>query len=229
MLYQKGEKLKELRQTIKEIPMRSDLKQTDFVMSKKALKSFEAPILKLFHTLNAFLFNTLISNKSKIDKCNDIVGAVDNVIAFLDENYQKDMQDYFYEEKLEIYEKMFVILVEDQLCKRFSEYKDVLDDISKAYWRNKENSETKFLQISALIGAHKEITEDMDNGIYDSTATYLEHSIEMIYEEISELIKAECEMHYLNPDVLPNRLRQLIYLLKSELPNVFEENDEDEE
>ena len=41
MLYQKGEKLKELQQTIKEIPIRSDLKQSNFVMSKKEFKKFE--------------------------------------------------------------------------------------------------------------------------------------------------------------------------------------------
>ena len=44
---------------------------------------------------------------------------------------------------------------------------------------------------------------------------------------ISELIKAECEIEFLNPDVLPNMLRQLIYLLKSELSIVFEDENEE--
>jgi len=228
MLYQKGEKLKELQQTIKDIPTLSGLSTTDFVMSKKALKSFEIPILKLFNTLNTFLFNTLISKKSEEDKRKDVYDAVENIVSFLEERYDKDLREYFYEEKLELYEKMFIILVRNELYKRFPEYKDILSAIPNAYREHQKKSETKFPEISRLINIHIEISEDRENGVYDSTAMYLDHSIEMIYEEISELIKNQCTMKFLNPDVLPNSLRQLIYLLKSELPIIFEKNEDEE-
>jgi len=65
MLYQKGEKLAELRQTIKEIPLRADLKESEFVMSKKEFKKFEASIIKPFNNLNSVLFSTLTNEKTE--------------------------------------------------------------------------------------------------------------------------------------------------------------------
>ena len=229
MLYQKGEKLKELQQTIKEIPIRSDLKQSNFVMSKKEFKKFELPILKLFNNLNNVLFNTLTNEKTEDENRGMVYRAVGDIILYLDENNEHDLRDYFYEEKLAVYEKMFVILVRDELYKRYKEYTDLLRLIPNAFLKKRKESESKFPKIPYLIDVYREITEDIENAVYDSTVMYLNHPIEMIYQEISDIIKNQCEMEFLNPDVLPNHLRQLIYLLKSELPIVFEENEDDEE
>ena len=228
MLYQKGEKLAELRQTIKDIPTLSKLLPSDFIMSKSEFKKFETPILKLFNKLNKVLFKTLTNGKTEDENRDAVYNAVEEIVRYLEENYKHDLRDYFYEEKLDVYEKMFVILVRDELYKRYREYKDLLESIPKAFWNKAKEYETNFPRISYLINIHNEINEDIESNLFDSSIMYLTHSLETIYEEISELIKAECEIEFLNPDVLPNMLRQLIYLLKSELSIVFEE-DEDEE
>jgi len=115
------------------------------------------------------------------------------------------------------------------LYKKYPEYKELLEAIPKAFWKERKAYKTNFPTISHLINVHDEIHQDLNTHLSDSTILYLYHAIEMIYEEISLLIEAECELKYKNPDVLPNKLRQLIYLIKSELPVVFEEDAEVEE
>ena len=229
MLYQKGEKLAKLRQTIKDIPLYADLKRSEFIMPKKELKKFESSIIKPFNNLNSVLFSTLTNEKTEDENRDMVYRAISNIILYLVDNYEHDLEGYFYEERLALYEKFFVILVRDKLYKKYPEYKDLLEVIPKEFRKEQKTDETKFPRISYLINVHDEIYEDLDSGLSDSTVLYLYHSIEMIYEEISELIIEESETDYLNPDVLPNRLRQLIYLLKSELPNVFEEPESEEE
>lgn len=235
MLYQKGEKLAELRQTIKDIPSLSGLNQSDFVMSKREFKKFEAPILKLFNNLNTVLFNTLINSKTEDENINAVRSATNKIFLYLEENFEHDLIDYFYEEKLKIYEKMFVIIVRNEMCERFPMYKDILLIIPNLFWKKRKEYENKFPKISYLINVHDEIIKDKKDDkdiryrLYDSTIMYLNHCVEMIYEEISEVVKKQCKEKYLNPDVLPNMLRQLIYLIKSELPFVFDEDEEEPE
>lgn len=234
MLYQKGEKLAELRQTIKDIPSLSGLNPSEFVMSKREFKKFEAPILKLLNNLNTVLFNTLINSKTEDENSNDVRNATNKIFLYLEENFEHDLIDYFYEEKLKVYEKMFVILIRDEMCERFPIYKDVLLTIPNLFWKKRNEYNNRFPKISYLIDVQDEITKDKKDDkdiryrLYDSTIMYLNHCVEMIYEEIAELVKKQCKEKYLNPDVLPNMLRQLIYLIKSELPIVFEEEENSE-
>lgn len=230
MLYQKGEKLAELRQTIKEIPIRSGLKESDFAMSKSELKKFERPIINLFNNLNSVLFTTLFNSKTTDENRNDVYCAVEKIVRYLEEHFKQDLKDCFFEEKLAIYENMFVILVRDKLSIRYKDYKNLLELIPKAYWNISESYQEDFKKLSHLLETHDNITTDMDSKVfYSTTYEYLEHALEMVYEEISETIKRHCEAEYLNSNVLPNELRKLIYLIRTELPIAFEEDETDKE
>lgn len=218
MLYQKGEKLKVLKETIESIPALSGLKESDFVMSAKEIKKFEAPIRKVFKELNDVLYNTLISSEDTDTKRDKVYWAVESVALYLLEHYEEDLIDNFYEEKLYFYENMFVILVRNELCVRYKEYKDMLITIPNAYWKlTKNDKRPAFHQISHFISDYQDISEDIDNILQDATKAHLTHCLELILEKISELVKEECKKEFLNPAVLPDRLRHLIYLLKSEL------------
>lgn len=234
-LYQKGEKLAELRQTIKDIPILSGVDQSEFVMPKREFKKFESSILKPINNLNSVLFSTLTNEKTEDENRELVYSAVESVVLYLNENYKHDLEDYFFEEKLSVYEKLFVILIRNKLNNQYPEYKDLLEVIPKTFWKEKKSYEIKFPKISYLINVQDEITKDKKDDkdiryrLYDSTIMYLNHCIEMIYEDISKLVNEECNEKYLNPDVLPNKLRQLIYLLKSSLPVAFEESNNEEE
>ena len=125
MLYKKGEKSEELRKTIKNIPVFANLKQSDFVIPKGEYARFKAPIIKLFNILNTVLFNTLTNGKTYEENRAVVYDAVQKIILYLEENYDHDLHHYFYEEKLTFYENMFVILVRDELVKRYKEYKSI--------------------------------------------------------------------------------------------------------
>ena len=219
MLYQKGEKLKELQQTIKNIPTLSGIKESDFVMPEKAIRQFEKPIRRIFNELNNVLYSTLISSESQEEKTDKVYKTVGQIVLYLEEHYKEDVIDNFYEEKLVFYQNMFVILVKNELCVRYREYEDILKTIPSAYWKTvKEHKPPTFRAISCFISDYQDISKDIKNfQIQEQTETYLTHCLELILEKISELIKDECKEEFLDSDFRTNRIRHLIYLLKSEL------------
>ena len=223
MLYQEGEKLKELKDTIDSIPTLSKLHPSYFVLSKDEKQKFEAPIRKLFRELNRTLYDTLLSNESEDEKTVKVYTVVEKIILFLDRNFKRDIIEFFYEEKLSFYEKMFVILVRDQLCVRYKEYKQTLLKIPKQYtdMYNAYKAEVfKYPRINDFISNFKELNDDLLNKpLYGCTKTYLTHFLELILEQISGCVKDECKKcaedeSYSN--YYASRLRYLIYLLKKE-------------
>lgn len=227
MLYQKGEKLKELKQTIKNIPKLSELDESTFVMSKEELEKFKANIEYIFNDLNTALYNTLLHGIETENKEN-IELACNEVIAVLRRNYTQDLVNNFYEEKQVFYDFMFFELVDD-LKEHYHEYRDSLTTIQQAYTDlRREEKIFDFPEIEVLIEDYYAIKRDFDRVYCESTKTYLTHSIELIFKRISELVKEECKKRYLCMDVLPNTLRKLIYFLKKELElNLDSENSEE--
>jgi len=215
MLYQKGEKLKELIETLKNIPVLSGLDESKFVMSKEDLEKFKAPIEKAFYDLNTALYNTLIGGNSQ-----DVSTACINVTTVLRTNFKTDLIDHFYSEKYYFYVSMFSDLIEE-LIERYKDYEEDLHSIYKIYsylYNDDYKLFDDFEELHELLYDLCHIKSDFSRVIHDSTKNYLQHSIELIIEEINNFIKEECKKQYLNPDVLPNRLRKLIYLVKTKLP-----------
>lgn len=223
MLYQKGEKLKELKDTIENIPTLSKLHPSYFALSKDEKQKFEAPIKKLFRELNRTLYDTLLSNESEDEKTAKVYTVVEKIVLFLDENFSRDLFLFFHKEKLSFYEKMFVILVRDELCVRYKEYRETLLLIPKHYndmYNKKMRMAFKYPGIDDLISDFRELNEDLlDTPLYDCTRNYLSHCLESILEQIAGYVKHECnkcvedESH---SDYYATRLRYLIYLLKKE-------------
>lgn len=226
MLYQKGEKLEILKETLKAVPKISELKDSNFSMSEEELQKFKSSISCEFNNLNTALYNTLLNGKEEINKEN-VKTACDNIVVYLKEHFKADLVDSFYEEKQHFYDFMFFILIDD-LIKHYPEYQDSLKVIQQAYTdlRNEENI-FDFPEIEELIEDYKEIKRDITRVYCDSTKAYLTHSIELIFEKISELVKEECKKQYLCMDVLPNKLRKLIYLLKKKLEFKLDSKDSD--
>lgn len=217
MLYQKGEKLAKLCQTLNDIPKISNLEESLFTMSEEKLKEFKANILCVFNDLNDALFSTLLDGTS--DECKESIEiACNNVIEVLKNNYTKDLVQSFYKEKKLYYDFMFSYLIDD-LKSHYPEYRDILSNIHKTYSNLLDEQDLfDFPKIESLLDDHFYITRDLlHSAFYDSTKTYLTHCLELIYEEISKNVKEECTRKYLNPDVLPNRLRKLIYYLEYKL------------
>ncbi len=216
MLYQKGEKLEVLKETLKNLPKLSGLDESKFVMSEEELKEFKARIEDVLNNLNTALYNTLLHGIETENKKN-IELACDNVITVLRRNYTQDLVNDFYKEKQVFYDFMFFELIDD-LMERYREYRDSLITIQQAYTDlRREEKIFDFNEIECLIEDYYAIKRDFDRVYCDSTKTYLIHAIELIFKKISELVKEECQQKYLCTDVLPNKLRKLIYLLEKEL------------
>lgn len=223
MLYQKGEKLEVLKETIEKIPTLSKLHPSYFALTKDEKQKFEAPIRKLFRELNRTLYDTLLSNESEDEKTVKVYTVVEKIILFLDKNFKRDIIEFFHEEKLSFYENMFVILVRDELCVRYKEYRETLLKIPKQYndMYNAYKAEVfKYPRIDDFISDFKELNEDLlDTPLYDCTRTYLSHCLELILEQISECVKDECKKCAEDESYssyYASRLRYLIYLLKKE-------------
>lgn len=227
MLYHKGEKLEVLKETLKSVPALSGLDKSKFVMSAEDIENFKSRIEPVFNDLNTALYNTLLRG-TKAEKQENIELACEDVIAVLKRNYTQDLVNCFYEEKQDFYDFMFFILIEN-LKKHYSEYENSLSTIQQAYTDlRREEKIFDFSEISFLIEDYYAIKRDFDRVYCDSTKTYLTHSIELIFEEISELVKVECQKRYLCMDVLPNNLRKLIYMLNKELELNSDSEDSEE-
>ena len=217
MLYQKGEKLTELCQTLNDIPKISNLKVSQFTMSEHELKKFKANIEYIFNDLNTALFNTLLCGTP--GECKERIEiACNNVIDVLKNNYTQDLVKSFYKEKQLYYDFIFFSLIDD-LEHHYPEHKNTLSTISNAYTdlRNEEKI-FDFPEIDILLEDHFYIKRDLIHNVsYDTTKTYLTHCLELIYEKISNIVKEECAKEYKNPDVLPNILRKLTYYLEDKL------------
>lgn len=217
MLYQKGEKLAELCQTLNAIPEISHLDVSLFTLSEEDAKKFKSKIEIIFNDLNTALFNTFLSGTP--DECNKRIEiACNNVIEVLENNYTKDLVQSFYKEKKRYYDFMFYDLIDD-LKSHYPEYRDSLSNIQNTYSDLLTEEEIfDFPEIETLLEDHFYIKRDLMHHVnYDSTKTYLTHCLELIYEKISELVKEECTKRYKNPDVLPNRLRKLAFYLEDKL------------
>ena len=217
MLYQKGEKLAELCQTLNAIPEISHLDVSLFTLSEEDSKKFKSKIESVFNDLNTALFNTFLSGTP--DECKESIEiACNNVIEVLENNYTNDLIKSFYKEKKLYYDFMFSDLIDD-LKSHYPEYRDSLSNIHNAYSDLLTEKEIfDFPSIEILLEDHFYIIRDLMHHVsYDSTKTYLIHCLELIYEEISKNVKEECIKEYKNPDVLPNRLRKLAFYLEDKL------------
>lgn len=217
MLYQKGEKLKELQQALNDIPTISHLDVSLFTLSEEDAKKFKSKIEIIFNDLNTALFNTFLSGTP--DECNKRIEiACNNVIEVLENNYTKDLVQSFYKEKKRYYDFMFSDLIDD-LKSHYPEYRDSLSNIQNTYSDLLTEEEIfDFPNIKILLEDHFYIRNDLLYNVRnDSTKNYLTHCLELIYEEISKNVKEECAKEYLNPDALPNILRKLTYYLEDKL------------
>jgi len=217
MLYQKGEKLAELCQTLNAIPEISHLDVSLFTLSEEDSKKFKSKIESIFNDLNTALFNTFLSGTP--DECKENIEiACNNVIEVLEDKYTQDLIQSFYKEKKLYYDFMFSDLIDD-LKSHYPEYREPLSNIQNAYSDLLENEEIfDFPNIEGLLKDHFYIRNDLLYNVRnDSTKNYLTHCLELIYEEITKLVKEECAKEYLNPDVLPNILRKLTYYLEDKL------------
>lgn len=218
MLYQEGEKLKVLKETIKSVPQLAELDESNFILSGDDYTQFTSPITAVYNHLSNALFNTLLNTDSKAVKRAKKDEAIDAVINYLNEHYKTDLIDNFYEEKIKFYDYMFAILMSEELSKHFPNYKNDFETIRSIYLDLKEKKEIfDFRKVKELIMDYKSVDAQLGFITYSRAAIYLIHGKEMILEEISNIIKRECKTMYKKPDILPNRLRQLIYLVKAEL------------
>lgn len=222
MLYQKGEKLKELTQTIKDIPKLSGLDEALLVMSNEDFSTFITPINNLFEQLNKALFSTLSNYNCQQTKTTLVTDACDKIICYLKENHINDLINNFYENKADIYENLFVDLI-NKLMLIYPHYAFILKKIPEAYAiLANERGQYYFGLISVYIKKHKELHEDLKNGnLHDSTRAYIIHSMELILENICNLIKEECSEPYTSEEDFSNNLRKLIFVLKKELINTL--------
>ncbi len=220
--YKKGQKKEGLTQDIK-IVLNNEQFKKDLFMSESDYYVFAGSIKKPIIDLNTVLLRTIIDDTSKESKEKSVEQACNEVISIIKDHIRSDLKTRFFEEKLKLYDDLYMHFIKNHLIRVYPEYKRWLHSLVVKYSELKASLKIfNFPEYESLLHLYNDLQSGLETDLInnycfeDDTVNFIAHSAELLIEKVQDMFAGEV-LRQGKKCIKMNRIRKIIYLLKTRL------------